>query len=250
MLQQTQVERVIPPFENFIARFPDLAALAAASRADVVRAWKGLGYNSRAVRLHELARAVMDQHDGMLPSDDSALRALPGVGPYTAGAIRAFAFNADVLALDTNLRRITERTGLPLEVPRGRGFEFNSGLMDLGATVCTARAPKCPICPLNERCAAAPVAGEQFAGVAARKKKRSAVSKNVPFERTSRYLRGRVVDRLRALPANRAISLLVLSAGLAESAPHHDEEAIAAALAALEREGLIERKRDRLRLRG
>jgi len=238
MLQQTQVERVIPLFERFVASFPDFAALAAASRADVVRAWKGLGYNSRAVRLHELARAIRERYGGRLPADEAALRALPGVGPYTASAIRAFAFQADALAVDTNVRRIAERTQVALTVPRGRGFAFNSALMDLGATICTARAPKCLICPLRNECAAAPL-----------EKKRSAPARTVPFEKTSRYLRGRVVDRLRALPANRTISLLALQADVAESAPHHDAQAVAEALAALERDGLIERPRGRLRLR-
>jgi A/G-specific adenine glycosylase len=249
MLQQTQVERVIPLFERFVANFPDFAALAAASRADVVRAWKGLGYNSRAVRLHELARAIRDRHGGRLPADEAALRALPGVGPYTASAIRAFAFQVDVLAVDTNVRRIAERTQAALAVPRGRGFAFNSALMDLGATICTARAPKCLICPLHNECAAAPLDAVTLERAARRKKKRSAAAQTVPFERTSRYLRGRVVDRLRALPANRTISLLALRADVAESAPHHDAQAVAEALAALERDGLIERPRGRLRLR-
>jgi len=258
MLQQTQVERVVPIFERFVAQFPNFEVLAAAARSDVVRAWKGLGYNVRAVRLHELARAV--QSDAGVPSDEAALRDLPGVGPYTARAIRAFAFNADVVAVDTNVRRIIHRTqfgdGRPAGtgereldglaatlVPPGRGFAFNSALMDLGAMVCGARSPKCPICPLRTRCAAAPFSGralERRASVAARR---------VPFERTSRYLRGRIVDRLRALPANRRISLLDLSAELAVTAPHHSSEAISVALAALARDGLIDHSRDRVRLR-
>jgi len=249
MLQQTQVERVVPLFERFVASFPGFAALAAASRADVVRGWKGLGYNSRAVRLHELARAVRDRHRGTLPSDEASLRELPGVGPYTARAILTFAFGADVLAVDTNVRRIAERTAVELSPPRGQGFAFNSALMDLGATICTARAPKCLICPLRKLCAAAPIDAASLERAARREKKRREPLGVVPFERTSRYLRGRVVDRLRALPANRAISLLDLQSDLAESAPHHDSDAIAGALEALVRDGLIERTRGKLRLR-
>ena len=263
MLQQTQVERVIPAFGRFVARFPSFAELAGASRADVVRAWKGLGYNSRAVRLHELARAVRDSHAGHLPSDETALRALAGVGPYTARAIRAFAFNADTIAIDTNVRRIVHRTQFGCEhpprasareldaiatalVPPKRAFEFNSALMDLGATVCTARAPRCLICPLRKRCAAAPLDAATLRVVA---QKTTSPSKSVPFERTNRFLRGRVVDRLRALPPSRGISLLDLQTDLALSAPHHDGPAIEAAIAALARDGLVERTREKLRLR-
>ena len=117
MLQQTQVERVIPIFERFVHAWPDFAALAAASQADVVRAWKGLGYNSRAVRLHKLARAVCERYAGVLPSAQPELLALPGIGPYTARAIAAFAFDADVAAIDTNVRRIVHRTQLGIEWP-------------------------------------------------------------------------------------------------------------------------------------
>jgi A/G-specific adenine glycosylase len=265
MLQQTQVERVIPTFERFIARFQSFAELAGASRADVVRAWKGLGYNSRAVRLHELARAVRDFHAGHLPSDETALRALAGVGPYTARAIRAFAFNADTIAIDTNVRRIVHRIQFGCEhpprasareldaiatalVPPKRAFEFNSALMDLGATVCTARAPRCLICPLRKRCAAAPLDASTLR-VVAQKRRTTSPSKSVPFERTNRFLRGRVVDRLRAVAGKRSISLLDLHAGLRIAAPGHDSDAIESALDALLREGLIERSRNGVRLR-
>ncbi len=158
MLQQTQVERVIPSFERFVRRFPSFEALAAASQADAVREWRGLGYNSRAIRLHRLSRALCDEYGGVLPRDPAVLEQLPGVGPYTARAIAAFAFNADEVAFDTNLRRIVHRTqfgvewppranGVELEaavaasLPPGHAFAFNSALMDLGATLCTARAP-------------------------------------------------------------------------------------------------------------
>jgi len=265
MLQQTQAERVIPIFERFVAQFPNFEVLAAAARSDVVRAWKGLGYNARAVRLHELARAV--RSDAGVPSDEPALRDLPGVGPYTARAIRAFAFNADVVAVDTNVRRIIHRTQFGVEhpsrasdreldalatalLPSGRAFEFNSALMDLGATLCSARAPKCPICPLRAGCIAAPIDANALRLLAETglRDSRNAASR-VPFERTGRYLRGRIVDRLRALPGNRRLSLLDLSAHLAATAPDHGSEAIASALAALASEGLIERSRDKVRLR-
>lgn len=264
MLQQTQVERVIPAFESFVARFGDFGALAAASRADVVRAWQGLGYNSRAVWLHELARAVVTVHGGDLPNDEDALRALPGVGPYTARAIRAFAFDADVVAIDTNVRRIVHRTRYGLEfppragsaqldeaatamLPPGQGFAFNSALMDLGATVCTARAPKCLICPLRHECAAAPLEAAAIARAASTS--RPVTGRTERFENTTRYLRGRIVDRLRLLPPQHAISLLSLESDLAGLVESHGAAGFAAALGALEREGLVEAAPAGFRLR-
>jgi A/G-specific adenine glycosylase len=227
MLQQTQVERVIGPFERFVEAWPTLASLAAAPRADVVRAWKGLGYNARAVRLHALARAVGAECGGALPREESALRALPGIGPYTAQAIRAFAFDCDVAAVDTNVRRVVHRVFFGIEWPAqagetalertaqlavapGRGHDWNGAMMDLGATICTARAPKCPACPLREECAAAPVDPVLLAELARRHARRRAAQERLPFEQTRRYVRGRVIDRLRSLPAGEAISLLAL----------------------------------------
>ncbi|MFZ1124991.1 MAG: hypothetical protein WAN59_07645 [Candidatus Baltobacteraceae bacterium] len=266
MLQQTQVERVIPLFERFVTRFPSFAALAGASRADVVREWRGLGYNSRAIRLHGLARAVRDEHGGVLPCDPAALERLPGVGPYTARAIAAFAFDADVVALDTNVRRIVHRTQFGLEwppqasgseldaaaaalLPAGRGFAFNSALMDLGATLCTARAPKCLLCPLQRLCLAAPVDAARLAALAARHPGRRSPQERIAFERTARFARGRVVDRLRELAPGERISLLDLHRELAPRLLHHDEAALAAVVDKLLREGVIESSGDGLRLR-
>lgn len=266
MLQQTQVERVIPAFERFVAQFPDFAALAGASRADVVRAWQGLGYNSRAVRLHELARAVRDRHAGELPRDESSLRALPGVGPYTVRAIRCFAFGEDVVAIDTNVRRIVHRMRFGLEFPAkaaaaeldrvaaelvsaGEGFAFNSALMDLGATICTARAPKCLLCPLQSECAAAPLEAAAIVRAAAAESTRRGAPRPEKFERTTRHLRGRLIDRLRALPAERAISLLDLQGEFADLVGLHGARGFAEAVRALEREGLVERSEDGLQLR-
>ena len=140
MLQQTQVERVIPRWLAWLERWPTPAALAAASPADVIREWQGLGYNRRAVSLHRAAQAVAA--DGW-PDD---LTTLPGIGPYTAAAIRNQAYGEPVLPVDTNVARIQERTG------HSFGPEALQALFDLGATVCLARVPRCEICPLAERC--------------------------------------------------------------------------------------------------
>ncbi|MBV9264453.1 MAG: A/G-specific adenine glycosylase [Candidatus Eremiobacteraeota bacterium] len=245
MLAQTQVERVIPKFESFVRRFADFAALAAASPADVLREWKGLGYNSRALRLRELAKAVMERHAGALPAEPGALMALPGIGPYTAAAIRAFAFNIDDAPVDTNVARIVSRVVLGVEyrsgapsqalvqnarrlVPHGRAHDWNSALMDLGSTICTAQSPKCLICPLEQHCAAAPVAPRAVQRARHR----------VPFERTTRYARGRIIDRLRDLPAGHRISLLDLH-GQLETTLRRSLDEVRGLVGELQRDGLV-----------
>ena len=140
MLQQTRVERVVTRYLEWLERWPTVDTLAAATTADVIRAWQGLGYNRRGLNLHHAARQIA--RDGW-PDD---LTQLPGVGPYTAAALASFAFGRDVLPVDTNVQRVQERTG--------HAFSPRAGpaLMDLGATVCLARVPRCGLCPLAERC--------------------------------------------------------------------------------------------------
>jgi A/G-specific adenine glycosylase len=140
MLQQTQVERVVPRYKAWLARWPTVEALADASPADVIREWQGLGYNRRALNLHRAARAVAV--DGW-PAD---LTSLPGIGAYTAAAVRNFAWGEPVLPVDTNVRRILERTGAEF------GPESAQALFDLGASVCLARVPRCGRCPLAAEC--------------------------------------------------------------------------------------------------
>jgi A/G-specific adenine glycosylase len=213
MLQQTQVARVVPRYEAWIERWPDAGALAAAPVADVLRAWVGLGYNRRALRLREAA--VVVARDGW-PDD---LRTLPGVGPYTAAALGAFAFGRDEVALDTNLRRVLERTGGALVLPAGQAVAFNNAIMDLGATVCTARRPRCEACPLA--CGWTPPAPASGTAAAPRRPR-------TRFEDTDRYVRGRVVA--------------ALAAGAAPPAGV-GEERLERALAGLERDGLVVRDR-------
>jgi len=166
MLQQTQVDRVVPHYGRFLAAFPTPTACAAAGPAAVVRQWSGLGYNRRALNLHRAAAAMVADHGGRVPHDDRALRALAGVGPYTARAVRTFAFGDDVAAVDTNGVRVLARAvaGAPLSVraatvtgdrlvPPGQSWEFNQAMFDLGATVCTAARPDCAHCPLSRQCA-------------------------------------------------------------------------------------------------
>jgi A/G-specific adenine glycosylase len=171
MLQQTQVERVIPKYREFLKAYPTLSALAAADVDDVRRLWYPLGYNVRPVRLHAIARETLARYGGRLPDDGEALRALPGVGRYTAGAMLSFAFGRDAAVLDTNVRRVLGRVFLGPRrlkrlrgeaslwalaqtlVPRGRGYDFNHALMDFGATWCTPRRPRCTPCPMRRFCA-------------------------------------------------------------------------------------------------
>lgn len=228
MLQQTQVDRVTPQFRSFVEQFPDFHALARASTADVLRAWKGLGYNSRAIRLKRVAEAVVEKHGGTLPSEVAALRDLPGVGPYTAAAIRAFAFGLDDLPVDTNVRRIAERVGQPLDPPPGMGHDWGSALMDLGSAICTARKPKCLLCPLHSDCAGA-------ASSEAPAKRKTAVR----FVNTTRYARGRVIDALRALPPGKRIALLDLHRELELHLPGRSPGDVAGFVASLERDGLV-----------
>ena len=147
MLQQTQVERVTPRYLAWLERWPTVDALAAAPVADVIRAWQGLGYNRRGLNLHRAAKLVAEKG---WPAD---LTELPGVGLYTAAAVASFAFGAAVLPVDTNVRRVQERTGIGFSPAAGQA------LMDLGATVCLARVPRCARCPLARAC---PSRGQRF----------------------------------------------------------------------------------------
>jgi len=164
MLQQTQAERVVPRYLEFLERFPTAADAAEAPAADVVRCWNGLGYNGRAIRLHAAARQVMHEHGGRVPSTLAELRRLPGVGPYTARAVMTFAFEEPVAVVETNVARLLARWhGRRLnasEVQRSADdamaadepWAWNQVLMDLGATVCAARRPDCGRCPLTRSC--------------------------------------------------------------------------------------------------
>jgi A/G-specific adenine glycosylase len=236
MLQQTQVARVVPYYEAFVARFPDAGALADASGADVLRAWSGLGYNRRALALQAAARAVA--RDGW-PRTVEGLTALPGVGPYTAAAVASFAFGIDAAAVDTNVRRVVERLDRrrrrPRELarradallPAGRAGEWNQALMELGATVCVARAPACEACPAAAcRSRGRPLPAAWSGAARAR-------GPAERFEDSDRYVRGRIV------------------AGLAANAAPPDgiaPERIERALAGLERDGLVVRDGAEVRL--
>ena len=174
MLQQTQVDRVLPKYDEWLAKYPTLAALAAADESDVSQTWRPLGYNIRPRRLHAIARESVARYGGTLPSDEATLLSFKGIGEYTAGAVRSFAFGQRAAILDTNVARVLFRIfvgrGAPKAhamrrhlwsisrtvLPMRRVFDFNQALMDFGATLCTARKPKCLLCPMRDGCAAYP----------------------------------------------------------------------------------------------
>jgi A/G-specific adenine glycosylase len=172
MLQQTRVETVIPYFQRWMDRFPDIHALADASEEDVLRLWEGLGYYSRARNLHAAAKIIMEKYQGLMPANRRELEELPGIGRYTAAAIASIAFGADEVALDANVRRVlarlfniellmrsSEATKIFWEkaeevLPHGQAGDFNQAMMDLGALICIPRNPICNQCPLSDLCQA------------------------------------------------------------------------------------------------
>ena len=174
MLQQTQVDRVLPKYREWLDKYPTMADLAAAPEEDAVSTWYPLGYNIRPRRLHSIARESVASYGGELPRDASVLRSFKGIGPYTAGALMSFAFGQRAAILDTNVARVLVRVfvggGNPKThrmkkrlwavsealVPRRRVFDFNQAIMDFGAMVCTARKPRCLICPMSRFCRAYP----------------------------------------------------------------------------------------------
>jgi A/G-specific adenine glycosylase len=213
MAQQTQISRVAVAWAAFMATFPTIADLAAASPADVLRAWSGMGYNRRALNLWRAARTVVEEHDGVIPTDIASLERLSGIGPYTARAVAAIAFAAPVGAVDTNVRRVLNRAvgggidafhATELQriadsvVPADRPADWTHALMDIGATFCRTTRPRCADCPALTWCRYAAVPGSEPAPDGADVTgTRSTPPRGAAFETTSRWLRGRILERLR-----------------------------------------------------
>jgi A/G-specific adenine glycosylase len=232
MLQQTQVSRVVPRWHSFLRRFPDVTRCAAARVGDVVDEWAGLGYNRRAVQLHACAVAVCERHGGEIPDELDALRALPGIGPYTARAVLAFAFERDVAVVDTNVARVVARVGgrrlQPKEaqasadslVPPGRGWEWNQAMLDFGALSCTKRTPRCESCAARPACAWRGEGPDPAIGSAGVSRGQSR------FEGSDRQGRGRLVDAMRAAP----VAVDDLAAVMGWGADHERARRVAATL--------------------
>ncbi|WP_370739486.1 A/G-specific adenine glycosylase [Arthrobacter glacialis] len=207
MLQQTPVVRVQPVWEEWMERWPTPADFAAAPAADVLRAWGRLGYPRRALRLHAAAARILEEHDGAVPDTYPELLALPGVGTYTAAAVAAFAFGRRTTVVDTNIRRVHARLviGQALPAPALTAAEtalatdllpedadesvlWNAAVMELGAVICTARSPKCDLCPVLDKCA----------WIAAGQPEPTYIPKGQPWAGTDRQVRGAVMAVLRA----------------------------------------------------
>lgn len=238
--QQTQAARAADRWERFMARFPTVQALASATAAEVLREWQGLGYDRRGLRLRQAARRIVDDHGGEVPSSIEQLVALPGIGPYTARAVAAIAFGQQVGAVDVNVRRVLGRMvagdataldGKDLQdladatVPAGRSAAWTHAVMDLGATICKPRTPRCDACPVRTWC--------RFAASSRHAEPPRSRPKERPFPDTNRWLRGRILDRLRAA-ADRDWVALDRPIGT------HDLGRVHAALRAMAADGLLE----------
>jgi A/G-specific adenine glycosylase len=273
MLQQTQVERVLPKFQQFLATFPTLAALAAAPTADVISAWVPLGYNMRAVRLQSIARQVIAEYDGCIPDSIEELLKLKGIGRYTAGAIACFAYRKQVATVDTNIRRVLHRIFLGLEypaprlndsqlltlaeqvLPPGEAYNWNQALMDLGATICSSNNPQCTRCPVQENCKAFAELGQYslFPAGDIFPQLRKVAEKKVgyqtrPFTSTNRYFRGRIVDLLRTVPAGQRMTLDALGPKIKPGFCADDLPWLQKIVAGLAKDGLLDYAGDGVRL--
>jgi A/G-specific adenine glycosylase len=273
MLQQTQVYRVLPKYQQFLAAFPTLAALAAATTADVISNWVPLGYNMRAVRLQAIARQVIAEYGGRIPDSIEELLKLKGVGRYTAGAIACFAYMKQVATVDTNINRVLHRIFLGLEYPEpklsnnqmlslaeqvlpdGKAYEWNQALMDLGATICTSSNPQCVRCPLHEVCNAYTEMLNYSlfpSGAVLRQLRKVAEKKETyqsqPFTSTNRYFRGRIVDHLRSLPAGQRIPLTTLGPKIKQEFRDDDLTWLQQLVDRLAKDGLVDYADDGVRL--
>jgi len=272
MLQQTQVDRVVPKYRAFLELFPSLAALAVAPTAEVIRAWTGLGYNRRAVNLQRAAQAVLDKHGGQFPRDLAGLLKLPGIGPYTAGAIACFAFEQDVAFMDTNIRRVVQRLFVGPEesapagetrllviardaVPSGQGWAWNQAIMELGALLCTAAAPACWRCPVQVHCrayATRRAADEQLfsseSAAVPQRIRRVAERRETAYAGSNRFYRGRAIDALRQLGPGEALPLPALGRRLKDGFSDEDMPWLRTLVHGLARDGLLALDDDQARL--
>ena len=249
MLQQIQVKRAIPFYEAFLKRFATPQALAKAPLAEAIRVWGNLGRYRRVVSLHRTARILIEEFGGEIPSDPEVLVRLPGIGPYTAGAVACFAFERDVAFLDTNVRRVLHRLFLGSDVPepaarekqllslakrmvpRGRGWQWGQSVMEFGALRCTSHKPLCESCPLDNLCAARPAI---WASLASLPRAAKATSR---YEGSNRYYRGRVLVALREAPEE-GIPMLELGRCLREGFGEGELSWLHGVVASLEKDGL------------
>lgn len=258
MLQQTNVPKVREKYVEFLRRFPTISDLARASKAEVIHAWQGLGYNRRALQLHAFARVVCDKHGGIVPCNTIDLRNLPGIGSYTAGSIASFAYNLPEPAIDVNLRRIFIRffqgrdQALPMSreeernlyelvksiIPSGRSADFHNALMDFGSVVCV-KIPHCAVCPVHQQCCFFPLYKQEGQRVLYVKEKKveqgmNECGKHVP----NRIFRGRIVEYIRG-HEGKEIDFVDLGLIIKKDYTNNDEGGLRSLCIKLEKEGFI-----------
>lgn len=268
MLQQTQVPRVIEKFQEFITLFPTIQDLAKASKAGVIKAWSGLGYNRRALLLHAFAQEVVGKYHGIIPHSPEILRTLPGIGPYTAGALASFAYNQPEPAIDVNVRRIFMRffqgkdQGLPMgkkeeqelyqliksTIPGGKSAAFHNALMDFGSLVCTRDTPSCSQCPLQKNCHFFPLYStkkEKSLFVMEKKEEKGVFEKGrfIP----NRIFRGRIVELVRRREGEE-ITLIDLGRAVKNDYVEGDKEWLLELCEKLKSDGLVNYTYDNKRI--
>jgi A/G-specific adenine glycosylase len=273
MLQQTQVERVLPKYQQFLTTFPTLADLAGAPTSAVISSWVPLGYNMRAVRLQSIARQVIAEYNGRIPDTIEDLLKLKGIGRYTAGAIACFAYHKQVATVDTNIRRVLHRVFLGLEYPKpkindtemftlaeqvlpaGKAYNWNQALMDLGATICTSNNPLCSDCPLQTTCTAYTEMSQHslfpsgtVLGQLRKVAEKQSVYQTQPFTSTNRYFRGRIIDLLRTLPTSQRITLTELGYQIKPTFSNEDLPWLQNIVNGLAKDGLLDYADEGVRL--
>lgn len=243
MLQQTQVSRVLRKYTEFLRRFPNFSSLAHARTGDVIRAWAGMGYNNRAIRLQQIAKEIMNDNDGRLPSDIHILQKLPGIGRYTAHAVACFSFGQHTAVVDTNVRRILARLfpkrARSLDewelaesvLPKRKAYEWNQALMELGSAHCTAAHPRCVNCPLKQYCPNA---------FRIHNPKKSYTGKKQRAMIPNRIYRGRIVALLRAMSRRQSIESNRLLHMIRPKARSQNQKWFSLILTRLQRDGLIQ----------
>ena len=248
MLQQTQVSRVLTKYPEFLKQFPTFTQLARARTSRVIRAWRGMGYNNRALRLHELSKRVVTDLSGRLPRDVDELMDLPGLGRYTAHAMACFAFRKSVPVVDTNVERVLRRlyptdvlivrgkksgiwTLAESHLPRSSVHDWNQALMDLGATICTASAPKCDKCPLSTKCPSAFKPARRGSTRSTPEPGRGGIP--------NRIYRGRAVEALRNLKRGERITPMRLARSIKPDFRRRDRRWFDLLVRGLERDGLL-----------
>ena len=248
MLQQTQVSRVQTKYPEFLKKYPTFSKLASAKSSEAIRAWSGMGYNKRVLRLHALSQTIVQEFGGNLPSDVEGLRTLPGIGRYTANAIACFAFGSQVPVVDTNVARVFGRLYPPRgkvapptpsfvwelaseHLPRTRAHDWNQALMDLGATICTAARPRCEACPLQHLCPSAHSVPRKVI----RQSRVEPGRGGIP----NRIYRGRAIEILRNLEPGTSMSSSSLARKVMTDFTKRDVPWFRSLLERLERDGMV-----------